>query len=272
VKALFFSLVITGFYLGSLSQARAQRASDSMQNYPATAGSGIWNNGDNLGFGFQPWQFVSTSGNAGLFVGDSMQNGGPPDAEGFQSKGINSPNARSWGAFANSGGAADAIRPFSALAAGETFSADFDNGFIDNGGSEGVRLADSSTGFTMWQFLFTGGQNVYQVFDGRGFVDTTLPFTDDGLHIDFTLTGTTTYSATIREADGATQTLSGSLANAGNVSQFAFFDHNGGFQQVNNVYANNLAIVPEPSSTTLFLINIGAGLVLLRRTGLRFLR
>jgi hypothetical protein len=240
------------FFTFLVHPARAQIAADSTQNYPATAGSGIWNDGDNRGFGFGPWQFASTSGNAGIFIGDSMQNGGPPDQFGFQSQGINSPNGRSWGVFANSGGAADAVRPFAApLSIGDTFSADFDNGFIDNGGSEGIRLGDSGTSATLWQLLFTGGENVYQVFDGRGFVNTTLPFTDNGIHIDFTLTGTTTYSVTIREADGPVETLSGSMANPGSVSLFAFFDHNGGFQQTNNAYANNLLIVPEPSSLML---------------------
>src|SRR5438477_8502601 len=222
------------------STANGQIASDSAQNYPMTVGSGIWNNGDNNGFGFQPWQFI-TSGSAGLFLGDSTENGGNGMGNGGSSGGINSPNLRAFGAFANSGGAADAVRPFVApLGLGETFSVDFDNGFIDNGSSEGIRLADNISGATLWELLFTGGQSVYQVFDLRGFVDTTLPFTDNGMHIDFSLTGTNSYSVTIRQADSTTRTIRGTLANAGEVGQFGFFDHNGGFNSSNNVYVNNL--------------------------------
>ena len=247
-------LVVLNFaFLLLSSTTSAQRAADSAQNYPTTAGSGFWNAGDNFWFGFEPWIFA-INGSAGMYLGDSMQNGGPPDEFGFQSMGINSPNGRSWGEFANSGGSANAIRPFSsALVPGETFRVDFDNGFIDNGGSAGVSLTDSS-GTLLWQFLFTGGQNVYQVFDSRGFVNTTLPFTDDGLHIDFTLTTPLTYSATIRLAIGNTETITGTLGTVGSVERFAFSDQNAGFDNIHNVYANNLAIVPEPAVIALFSV------------------
>jgi hypothetical protein len=246
---------------------RAQIAADSAQNYPATAGSGIWNNGDNGGFGFQPWQFSNTNGNAGIYIGDSQQNGGPPDPEGFQSKGINSPNGRSWGLFANSGGFAQVVRPFqAALGFGQTFSADWDTGFIDNGGSDGIRLSDNSAGLELWQIVFFGGQNTYSIIDGSGTVTTTLPFTDDGLHVAFTLTGPTTYSATITEADGPTQTITGSLEHSGSVSQFAFYDQNAGFNATNNVYANNLLIVPEPTTVALFAIGAAVAMASVRRT------
>jgi hypothetical protein len=232
----------------------SQIAADSAQNYPMTVGGGVWNNGDNNGFGFQPWQFV-VNGSGGLFLGDSTENGGNGLGNGGSSGGINSPNIRAFGAFANNGGTADAVRPFSVpLAIGNTFSFDFDNGFIDNGAMEGIRLADSTTGSTMWEFIFTGGQSVYQVFDARGFVDTTLPFTDDGMHVDFTLTGTTSYAVTIQQADSTTRVITGNLANPGSVSEFSFFDHNGGFNSSNNVYANNLVIVPEPNVPTLIFL------------------
>src|SRR5207253_3479436 len=121
-----------------------------------------------------------------------------------------------------------------------------------------------------WQFLFTGGQNAYQVFDSRGFVNTTLPFTDDGIHIDFTLTGTNSYTANIVEAEGPVQTVSGTLASSGTVGQFAFFDHNAGFNNTNNTYANNLAIVPEPSTISILLL--GTGIILASVSRRRFLR
>lgn len=229
----------------SLAQAQQPRAADSAQNYPTTVGSGIWNSGDNFGFGFAPWQFV-TMGSAGLFLGDSTQNAGNGSGSGGTSAGINSANNRAWGLFANSGGSATAIRPFqSPLSVGETLRVDFDNGFIDSNGVEGISLR-TADGTGLWQFSFTGGQNVYRIFDQRGLVDTALPFTGGGMHIDFTLTSTSTYSATIQLASGQTQTIAGTLANAGAVAEFEVFDQNGGFNSSNNDYANNLAIVPEP--------------------------
>jgi hypothetical protein len=261
------TLFVFGFSflcLTLLTVAHAQRAADSAQNYPATSGSGIWNAGDNFGFGFQPWQFV-TAGSAGMFLGDSTQNGGNGLGNPGSSGGINSANLRSWGLFANSGGTADALRPFqTVLAVGETFSVDFDNGFIQNDGVEGIGLK-TADGIGLWQFSFSGGQNVYRVFDQRGLVDTSLPFTADGIHIDFTLTSTTTYSATITLASGPLQTITGGLANAGAVAQFDVFDLNGGFNSSNNAYANNLAIVPEPGSVALLLAGAVLGIVRSRR-------
>ena len=242
--------IIIVLFLAVSASIRAQIAGDNAQNYPTTVGSGVWNDGDNFGFGFEPWQFVVT-GSAGMFLGDSTQNGGAGLGDAFSSGGINSPNNRAWGVFANNGGTADAIRPFqSALAVGQTFSVDFDNGFIDAGSSDGVILA-STTGTVLWEFLFTGGQSAYQIFDSRGLVNTTLPFTDDGMHIEFLLTSPTSYTFFIQQAAGPAAIISGNLAAAGAIGQFAFFDHNAGFNSSNNVYANSLEIIPEPSTFSL---------------------
>src|SRR4051812_27585085 len=95
VKRLPVKLLLS-LTLGSLfcsTAVYAQIAADSAQNYPATVGSGVWNNGDNFGFGFQPWQFVTT-GSAGLFLGDSSENGGNGMGNGGSSGDINSPNRR----------------------------------------------------------------------------------------------------------------------------------------------------------------------------------
>jgi hypothetical protein len=249
--------------VASIARAQEPRAADSAQNYPVTVGSGIWNAGDNFGFGFGPWQFI-TVGAAGMFLGDSTQNAGDGSGSGFTSGGINSPNQRAWGLFANSGGTATAIRPFeSALAVGETFRVDFDNGFIEPNSSEGILLATAS-GALLWRFSFLGGQSVYQIYDQRGFINTSLPFTGDGMHIEFTLTTATTYSATIRLASGLAETISGTLANFGTVGRFEVFDQDGGFNTSHNAYANNLAIVPEPGVFALTALGLAGALLRLR--------
>jgi hypothetical protein len=49
------------------------------------------------------------------------------------------------------------------------------------------------------------------------------------------------------------QTFTETLENPGSVSQFAFTDFNAGFDNIHNVYANNLLIVPEPATLALLI-------------------
>lgn len=258
--------------ISTASFARAQLAADSAQNYPVTAGGGIWNNGDNMGFGFQPWQFATT-GSAGMFLGDSTQNGGGGTGNPGSSDGINSPNSRAWGLFAFPSGSplapgtATAIRPFdTALVPGETFRVDFDNGFCDAGGSVGISLA-SSSGSLLWQFAFTTGETTYHIFDHNHAVSTSLPITDGGMHIEFTLNNTLGYSATITLNSGPSQTITGQLVSFGSIGRFEVFNQNAGAGPGRNVYANNLSIsaVPEPSTFGLLAVGAGTVVAFLRR-------
>ena len=260
-------LLPVALLLVTVATLPAQVAADSAQNYPTTPGGGVWNNGDNMGFGFGPWQFVTGGGgSAGFVLGSSTQNGGDGSGNPFSSGGIDSPNMRAWGLFGNSGGQAIAVRPFaSAMTVGQTFRVDFDNGFIDNGSSVGINISDPG-GITLWEFFFDGGQNSYSYSDFNGTFSTGLPFTDGGLHIEFTYTGPDAFTAQITLNSGPSATISSVFENSGVPGRVEIYNANAGSNSSNNVYANNISIVPEPATVSLLAIGAVAAALCLVRT------
>lgn len=236
-----------------------------------------WLNGQNSGFGFGPWVFYTfqTQPNegAGHFVATS---GGNPDLN-FIASGM---PGRAWGAFANeafTGGndlqLSAAIRSFTggALDVGQTFSVRFEHGFIQAGnlnpefgprvgGWVGVTLRNGTnqqfiedplqpfgniTG--LWGFGFQGGAQNYLVYDaqspsGRG---TNVPFTVDGLIVEFTLTPTNpsngfNYTAVIRSAaSGAIlDTIQGPVGTIP-IDAFGLYNRNAEFA---DVFFNSAAV------------------------------
>jgi hypothetical protein len=99
--------------------------------------------------------------------------------------------------YANTGETSEALRPFTGdLSAGQRLTFRFDNGWIDTGGIVGFSL-DSATEDRL-QFFFTGGDQNYVLLDQSGVRDTLIPFTDEGMLVDFALTGPDAYSLSVR--------------------------------------------------------------------------
>ena len=243
----------------SAASLAADNASDPVYD------DGIQDN-DNGGTGFLGFDVnpnPNTNG-AGAFVGNSTLNGASP------SGGINVDN-EAFGLYANTGSTSEAIRPFDgSLSVGQTFSVDFDTGFVNPGASVGVQLRTAG-GANRFAFTFVGGGATYLVTDS-GVQTTTVPFTDDGLNLSFTLTGADTYSFTVDSNDQTaptSQTLTGTLAGTGGIDQVRVFNTNAGNLGANDLFFNSLAVtggvtaVPEP------LTALGGtaliGLVVLRR-------
>lgn len=206
-----------------------------------------WADGTNGGSGFSAWS-LTTSGNAGLFIGDSNTNG-----TGQNSGGIDSSN-QAFGAFAFPGGFARASRDFTGgpLVIGQTFSVDFDNGNIDNFAEVSVALRNN-LGERLLEFAFIGGQTKYSIRNATVTSGELPNFTDDGMSIAFTLTDPDSYLLEIVTFEnGNTATIMGDLASPSGgqgVSQFYFANSgSGGTFQVNDAFVNNLSIsaVPEP--------------------------
>ena len=243
-----------GLCATALSGAHAQalRAND---NAADPAYNGGWTTGTNGGTGFKPWILSQTNNNnGGFFIGDSNLNGSTAGP------GINSSGKTAFGLYANSGVQATATRPLTgSLAVGQTISLDFDNGYIDNGGSAGFYFANS-TGASAFTFSFTGGDNQYRIADGNNATGGTgLSFTDGGLHTYFALTSPSTYSFTAtRLTDNATYTQTG-LISASPISSISIFNNHAGSGDQPNVYANNLHVAPAPSA----LLPMTGGLVVL---------
>ena len=235
-------------------------------NEADAAYSANWLSGSNGGTGFNAWALIAT-GTAGFFTGDSSLNAGGTSGN------INT-SGKSWGAFANTGGLASAVRTFQAggpnaastLAIGQQFVTSFDNGFINSGGTVGFGLQDSAGG-NRFEFFFAGGAAGYTVSDSAP-VTTAHGFTGDGLRATFTLTGTDKYSFGLSYNTGApaSESFSGTLkGTAGNgIDRFRFFNSNAGTTSNNDAFINSVAIVPEPGSMILFSV-AAIGLLTARR-------
>lgn len=188
------------------------------------------------------WTFSTTSGDPGqngFFIGSSANNGTAPSGN-IDSSGV------AWGIYANNSNLADAVRPFyGAMATGQTFQIDMDNGFITGGGNPGavgfgLRTAAATNRFELY---FKGGSANYFINDSRGLdQDTGVAWTDGGIHAAFTQTGPDTYSVKIVRA-GVTNTITGTLAGPSGttITNLRLFDYNAGNDAGADAFFNNLS-------------------------------
>ena len=172
--------------------------------------SGGWADGANGGFGWDQGWILTASANSGHFTGSSAGNGGG-DINGDRD--IDTAD-KAWGMYAFSGGKAEALRNFPIpLDVGNTFSIDFDNGWIESGGKVLLALRDSVTTNARFTFSFASGTAEYQITDSAGAMNSGIGFTDQGMRLRFRLTSADTYTISItRLVDGITTDLSGTLA------------------------------------------------------------
>ena len=208
-----------------------------------------WTSGTNGGSGFGPWILspAQNTNTSGFFVGTSANNGDgggnalpPSDID---------VTGESWGIYANSGQTATALRPFTGdLTVGQRLVFSFDNGWIDTGGEVGFALAGA--GEDRIQFFFTGGDQNYVLLDQAGIRDTLIPFIDEGMVVDFTLTGADTYSLTVVPHGATVRSFTGTLGGtAGDgIAAVRFFNDNAGSFSQRDLFVNSLAIVPEPAT------------------------
>ena len=175
---------------------------------------------------------VSTSGTAGSFQGNSADNGGGSAA------GAGNP---AWGLYANSGGSVSATRLLGgSVATGQTVSLNFDNGWVESGGSVAIEylLTNSVSGNeTALRFQFANGASSYELVDSSGTRSLSVPFTADGGTASFRITGSGTYSFSWRGS-----TLTGTLQSSrATVNAIRVINSNAGSDTPRNVYFNTLA-------------------------------
>jgi hypothetical protein len=252
----------------SLSARAASLASDNASD---AAYSGGVINGNNGGTGWGgAWVETAENGpnGSGSFIGDSTSNAGGG------SGGINSVGNKAWGTYANTnsnvgGNTVSLVRPFTGdLSIGQTFSIDFDNGWIDNG-TVGLGLQNAG-GQNRVEFFFVGGGANYTIQTASG-LDTGIGFTGNGLHLDFVLTGTDSMDVKVTPLNptGSTSTFSVTLNNSGGIDRVRLFNYNSngnGNSPTSNydAFYNNMSIIPEP--TTFGLVGLGLlGALALRR-------
>lgn len=214
----------------------ALTASDNADNY----GSG-WTSGTNGGSGFNPWGFTTTADNT-VDINNSAPGGSS----------INT-TAGSFEMAANNGGSFDVFRSFgggASLAAGDIFSVDISVNFRN--GNKGFDLRNDGTGL----FNFNvGGDNYF--FGGTDLGAEGWGYVTDGVYsLEFEFLTETIMNAKITRTSLTDITREFELTNvnlSSAVNNFKFYvSGTDNADAVNRLYANNLEVVPEPSTYALF--------------------
>lgn len=216
------------------------------------------------------WDFVIGGGDPDIsfYLENSASNG---DGDNNLDGDINNASGQAWGMSARD----DSPFPGSTvmfdwdfdsdLEIGQTLSIDMDNGFID-AGDRWVGFELDSGGFSRFQFRFQGGDDFYEIgTPDSGFTATAIPFTDEGLNIAFTLTGTDSYDLRVTTyGNGQVYNINNqTLDNSGGIERIEIFNREAGTGLSNNAYFNNLAVTPEPG--TALLVFTGFAALYLRR-------
>lgn len=239
----------------------ASPASDNAGNYSL----GFWVDGGNEGSGFGAWDLTDNNndtGNeifAGYFLGESTDGAGNINTSG-----------QSFGIYANPGSAfATAQRNFdSAMSVGETFSVDLGVNF-DNG-NKGFNLFNTTQGEI---FNFNVGSGASVTSSNATVNSTTATYdyggNDAALFAEITVDSATQLSYRIdrSSSQGAQGTLfSGTITGLTSTPDALAFYNSGtddGSNQ-NNLYFNNLQIIPEPETALLLLFGL-SGIAFLRK-------
>lgn len=239
-------VLLAAVVLASTSAFAATEGTDDAANY-----GGTWIDGSNGGTAgtFNPWDLTNNGGGgfSGYFIGSSTAGSGNIDTSGV-----------SFGIFANPAGAfADAIRSFgSPLSVGQTFSLDIAVNFRN--GNKGFSLFDGATQI----FNFNVGSNDYQI---------------NNLSISAPYSSTAVFSLSLAQTSAGGGTYSVFYSGNGQTYNNVYTGVASGFKlynsgtddgsAANNLYFNNLSIVPEPSSYALLAgpVLLGAWFFLRRR-------
>ncbi len=262
-SSILFPALFTAAVLFAIS-ARGQ-STDNAGNY-GTIASSTWTNGSNGGTGYGPWSFNNsgTVAQSGETLNDSTANGAGGHA------GINSGNGAAWGLYGNNSQTASAVRPFSSvLQLGQSFSIDFENGFLQNGGTVGLGLQEAN-GNNRVEFFFVGGQSDYTLQTTSG-ADTGIGFTDTGLHLTFTLTSADTMNVSVTGLNGnassySTNNISLEGDAGASIAQVRLFNFNAGNGTSQNDFYNNMSLSAVPEPSTILMVGGGlAGMLILRR-------
>ncbi|MDW8343463.1 MAG: PEP-CTERM sorting domain-containing protein [Verrucomicrobiae bacterium] len=266
-------VLITATTLLPLSASfAANLASDSADDSAYNDG---WQAGDNGGTGFGPWTFFFLHPDLdrnGVFMGSSANNGEAPS-------GNIDTSGRSWGLYANfttgpSGpqiGGVSAVRPFTGgeLGIGQTLRLAMDNGWVE----QGFRVP-GAVGFSLnrFSFFFRAGDTEYRVGNGNpadtlGLYGTGIPFTDDGLFIEFTRTGQDTFTLEVKrqEDDSEIYVINGTMPPGGPLDSITLYNRFAGPDSPRDLFFNRLEIIPEPGTTALVVLGLLPALFLRRK-------
>ena len=244
LKIIFISLL-----LSSASICFAFNASDNASNY-----GGVWTDLSNNGTGFNPWGFT-TGGDDTVGIADSTVGAGDINT-GSNSFQIASDNGSSLDVFRSFGGGAS-------LGAGYVLS--FDLSVNYRNGNKGFDLRSSESGV----FNFNVGSDNY-FFGGTDLGSMGWGYLSDGVYsLEFEFMTETIMNAKITRTSGSDATRSFEIPNialSGPIDNFKFYvSETDNAEPQNNLYFNNLTVVPEPSAYGLFFGALALATVTRRR-------
>ena len=224
-------------FLYSASMSYALSASDKASNY----GSG-WTDLSNNGTGFNPWGFTAD-------VDDTVDIANSTVGAGDINNGISSFRMAS-----DNGGSIDVFRTFgggASLAAGDVFS--FDLSVNYRNGNKGFDLRSAETGV----FNFNVGNDNY-FFGGTDLGAEGWAYVNDGVYsLEFEFVTETFINAKITRTSSSDTTRSFEIPNvalSGAIDNFKFYvSGTDDAEAQNNLYFNNLEVIPEPSAYGLIL-------------------
>lgn len=98
-----------------------------------------------------------------------------------------------------------------------------------------------------WALHVAGDRTQYAFVDATGTNDIGVPLSDEGVHVEFELTGTDSYTASLTPLGGATTQRSGTLNGAGDIVAFLCAIGGGG-SGTYKAYFNSI-VVPEAGAT-----------------------
>ena len=197
---------------------------------------GGWTDGQSGGIGWGGGWQLSAGSSAGHFVAGSATTN------------LNS-GARAWGLWANNGGLSAAVRPLAGqLQVGDVLRVKFENNGIDDGGSTGIGL-QNRFGQNLLEFLFIGGDTNYVVNDAVINRQTGLPWTDQGLTLEFELLAPTLY-----RLQTGSLVVTGTLAVTSEsvIDRLRAWNYKAGSGSSRNVYLADLAIDGVPLESAMF--------------------
>jgi hypothetical protein len=217
-----------------------------------------WNNGTDGGTAgtFGAWTLTTEGVNSGHFIGSSITVGSP-------GADINS-SGESFGMFGHSGQGSEAFRDFAGntLAVGQTFS--FDMAVNFRNGQKGVDIRNSLDvrifNFNIGNLGSGDAYTVQFAATGNGSIGNTYS-ANTAFNLSFTQTSLTGGTWTITRSGGVSDSDSGTYT--GVIENFKFYnDSTDGSASANNLFFNNLTVIPEPASALLGSLGV---LLLLRR-------
>jgi len=269
--------ILAGLFLTATVSVASTPGSD---NASSGSYSGGWNNGTDGGTPtFGPWTLSTSntttlsgttttdaSSAAGFFIGDSTGPVGSGNGPGTGN--INTGANQSFGEYAHYGNAgdggtisADATRSFdSALSVGQTFSIQIGVNFTN--GNKGLDIFDSSNpSDNIFNLNVNGGPDyaVNNVTTGGGSLFGGVYDPQSIFTISLTQTGSGGGNWTVVRSGSAVSTGTANGTYTGDPGSMGLYINNTDPNSLNanNLYANNLSIVPEPATCGLALAGFG---------------